>query len=86
MATPTQIKAEEKAKELILFFKGILFESHLQNDQDPFNSELNDSAKQCALKLSEETLEAINSIKGKGKMHKVVYWKLIKENITNYAE
>lgn len=79
----TEIKAEEKAKELIDFFKPIVY-SHVGSQ---FMTGTHDdelilkNSKICAKKLCQETIDALNSIKGMGKIHKVKFWKLVKEKL-----
>jgi uncharacterized protein YeeX (DUF496 family) len=73
MATHTEIKAEEKAEELI------------ENLSSQYDLSVDD-AKIRAGYLCDQLLDVLSSIKGMGKIHKVKLWKLIKENIENYAE
>ena len=87
MATPTEIKAEEKATELIEFFNNKLatnltLDTEFGVDKTAF--EINKFCVICALKLCNETIEALSSVTGRGKIHKVKFWKLVKSNIDNY--
>lgn len=42
-----------------------------------------EEAKKCALILVEETIDALSSIKGMGKIHKVKFWKQVKAILEN---
>lgn len=88
MATPIEIKAEEKAKELIDSTYMDLYSPAICNrcfdcDNNPCNLKLKQSIKSNT-KLCDQIIEILNTIKGMGKIHKVKFWKLVKENIENY--
>ena len=67
--TPTEIKAKEKAEELINSFTEIVYLGLVETSID------------CAIIVCDETINALNNVKGMGKIHKVKFWKLVKENL-----
>ena len=81
--TPIEIKAEEKAKEIVELFKPYVYcflgSSMLTNE--PVDSVVLGNAKICALISCNQTIEALSSVKGMGKIHKVKFWKLVKNQI-----
>ncbi len=79
--TPTEEKAQEKAKELILKYNRLVYpyfgSSMLTNDTD--EDVILQNSKECAVILCNETIDALNSVKGMAKIHKVKFWKRVKE-------
>lgn len=67
--TPSEQKAYEKANELFDYFQDIVYLGH------------KDTVIEIANKLCDETIEALNGIKGMGKIHKVKFWKNVKKYI-----
>ena len=72
--TPTEKKAEEIENELFEKFSNVPFEC---NDEP-----ISDSAvwKNCLISV-ENTIEALNSLKGMGKIQKVKLYKLVKQKL-----
>ena len=65
--TPTQIKAKAKAQEL------------WQETSDKFS--FKEDRMYCANLICDQVIEALNSVKGMGKISKVKMWKLVKQNL-----
>lgn len=74
--TPTEEKSKEKAEELLNLFDN----PTKQWDGTSFVSSLEYKTK-CAIICCDQTIDALNSIKGMGKIHKVKFWKLVKKNL-----
>ncbi|MFK5981478.1 MAG: hypothetical protein QM499_01075 [Flavobacteriaceae bacterium] len=79
MATPTEIKAQIKAKELIDMY------STTNISDNPKTGWLmpRSVGVYFAIKSAEEVLETLNSMKGIAKISKVTFWKKVKENLEN---
>jgi len=65
--TPTEEKAKEKAKELI----GVFYDD---SNTSIINNEM-------AIKCCNQIIEVLGSVKGRGKIHKLNFWKLVLKNI-----
>lgn len=76
--TPTEIKAEKLAKELIDITIGLI-QANVISNTELFNVE--EAAKGICIRNCEFTIDALNSIKGMGKIHKVKLWKMVKAKI-----
>jgi hypothetical protein len=71
--TPTEIEAKAKAQSLLDEINLSIFHWGGINDIR-YTSVI-------AIKICEETIGALNSVKGMGKIHKVKLWKLVKANL-----
>lgn len=65
--TPTEEKAIAKAEELFGFFSAFI-----TNDLRTLI---------CCFKICDENIQTLNSMKGLGKIHKVKFWKLVKQTL-----
>ena len=74
--TPTEQKALVKAKELINFFATTKITTNDMGWALP-----KELSKHFANKVCDENINTLNSMKGMGKIHKVKFWKLVKQNI-----
>ncbi len=79
--TPTEIEAKAKAKELLSYFEGSCLHDSFGRSQGVYCDDFKPIAKVFANKLCDENIEALNSVRGMGKIHKVKLWKMIKNNI-----
>lgn len=68
--TPTEEKAKEKAKIIL---------AEMVSRQEDYLLDPNLLGKECAIILCDQVIEALNSVKGMGKIHQVKFWKLVKK-------
>lgn len=75
--TPTEIKAKEKADEIFkLFCTTNISDNPKRGLLMPKSAGVYFAIKNC-----DQVIGALNSVKGMSKIHKVKFWKLVKQNL-----
>ncbi|QQV91424.1 hypothetical protein M1M25_gp116 [Tenacibaculum phage Gundel_1] len=79
--TPTEIKAQAKAKELVLKYNRLVYpyfgSSMLTNETD--EGVILHNSKECSLILCDQMIETLSSMKGMARISKNTFWKRVKE-------
>jgi len=71
--TPTEVKAEAKARELEEFFKNL---NHPQ-------ARILINYVVASVKVCDENIATLSSMKGMGRIHKLTFWKLVRKNLVD---